>query len=84
MKELLANLLAGVLESVGESKLEDALQLLHDKHPEQWQVAVRGGYSLVTALQPFAASTANKIDDAVLKSLGEALQASATKNGITL
>lgn len=84
MKEVLLNLLSGALESIGESKLEEALQLLHDKNPEQWQAAVRGGHALVVALQPFVDGTTTKIDDAVLKSIGEALTVSATKNGITL
>lgn len=84
MKQVLLALLASTLETVGEAKLLTVLQELHDKNPALWETAVRGGHSLVTAVQPLVDKTKTPIDDAILKALGEALTSSANANGITL
>ena len=79
-KEILFNLLAGSLETVGESKLVEVLQKLHDKNPGQYKVAILGGLQLVIALEPIVLTTGTKIDDAIIKSLKEAILTSAADN----
>lgn len=82
MKEFLLNLLNGALESVGESKLEELLQKLHDQHPDQYKGAIYGGQALVNALQPLVTTTGTKIDDALLSAISDAIRDSAAANGI--
>ena len=80
MKEFLLNLLASSLETVGETKLVEVLQKLHDKNPAQYKVAILGGLQLVLALSPVVLTTGTKIDDAIIKSLKEAIETSAANN----
>lgn len=82
MKEFLLNLLSGALESVGESKLEEILQKLHDTNLAQWKAAIYGGYALVNTLQPLVSSTGTKIDDAFLSAIGDAIRDNAAANGL--
>ncbi len=82
--EFLLSLFTGTLENVGETKLEALLQDLHDKHPDQYEVAIKGGRLLVKALLPIAAKTGTKIDDAIVKALAEAIEDSAAANGTIL
>ena len=80
MKELLFNLFSSSLETIGESKLEEILQKLHDKNPGQYKVAILGGLQLVLALEPLVLTTGTKIDDAIVKALKEAINVSAKSN----
>lgn len=82
MKELIFNLLSSSLETIGESKLVDVLQKLHDKNPGQYEVAILGGVQLVLALEPIVLNTGTKIDDAIIKALKEAIHTSATTNSV--
>lgn len=82
MKEFLLNLLSSALESVGESKLEEILQKLHDTHPDQYKGVIYGGQALVNGLLPLVSSTGTKIDDAFLSALSDAIRDSAAANGI--
>lgn len=82
--ELLLNTLAGGLETIGESKLVDVLQKLHDTNPTQYKAAIEGGHALVTSLTPIAAGTSTKIDDAILGAFSDAITASAAANGFSL
>lgn len=82
MKELIFNLLAGSLQAIGESKLVEVLQQLHDKNPAQYQVAILGGLQLVLALEPLVLKTGTKIDDAIVKALREAIETSAKTNSV--
>lgn len=84
MKELILSLLTGAIESVGETKLEAVLQKLHDNNPEQYEAAVKGGNALVIALTPLVEGTGTKIDDAIVKGLGDAIKDSAAANGVEL
>lgn len=82
MKELIFNLLAGSLQAIGESKLVEVLQQLHDKNPAQYQLAILGGLQLVLALEPVVETTGTKIDDAIVKALKEAIDTSAKNNSV--
>ncbi len=82
--DFLLNMLAGTLASVGETKLVEVLQQLHDKDAVQYEAAIRGGHSLVLALLPVVVKTGTKIDDAIVNALDEAIKTSATANGIEL
>lgn len=84
MKEFLLNLLTSTLETIGESKLIEILQKLHDSHPDQYRAAIYGGKALVNGLTPFISGTATHIDDAILKAIDEAIKTSAANNGIDL
>ncbi len=82
--EFLLGTLTGALQSIGESKLVDVLQQLHDKDAERYKAAILGGKALVVALAPLVDGTGTKIDDALLNALGDAIETSASNNGITL
>ena len=84
INELLLGLLAGALETAGESKLIEVLQDLHDKNPDQYKAAIYGGNALVKALLPVVTKSKTKIDDIFILSLNDAIQTSATNNGIDL
>ena len=84
MKEFLLNLLSNSLENVGESKLIEVLQKLHDKNRDQYLAALLGGRALTLALLPVVEGTGTKIDDAIVSSLFDAIQTSAANNSIDL
>ena len=80
----LLNILSSSLETLGESKLEEVLQQLHDKDKVQYEAAVRGGHALVLALLPVVVKTGTKIDDAIVNALDEAIKKSASDNDVIL
>ena len=84
MKEFLLNFVASSLESIGESKLVEVLQKLHDSNRDQYLAALLGGRALVFALDPLADTTKTQIDDAIISSLKDAINRSALANGIDL
>ena len=79
-KELLLGALASTLETVGETKLVEVLQELHDKNPETYQQAIIGGRALCEALEPIVAKTGTKIDDSIINALKEAIEISSSSN----
>jgi len=84
----LLELLSGALASVGESKLVEVLQQLHDNDKTEgktdYKSVILGGYSFVTGIVRFTDKTSSKIDDAIVASLREAIETSAGNNGIKL
>jgi len=82
-KEFLLATLAGTLEVVGETKLVEILQQLHDKDEVQYWNAIEGGRVIVKSLLPIAAKSKSPIDDAILQSLSDAIETSAAANAIT-
>lgn len=82
--DFLLNALSGTLATLGESKLEEVLQQLHDKDKVQYEAAIRGGHSLVLALLPIVVKTGTKIDDAIVNALDDAIKVSALANGVIL
>lgn len=76
--------MSGAFAEAGESKLEEVLQSLHDKHPDQWKAAIHGGRALVNGLKPIVEKSVNKIDDAFLDALSGAIEDSAKSNAGTL
>jgi len=84
----LLELLSGALASIGESKLVEVLQTLHDndKTPGKtdYRSVILGGYSFVVGISKLTDSTKTKIDDAIVSSLKEAIETSAAANGVTL
>lgn len=81
--DFLLNLFSAALETAGESKLMDLLQDLHDSNPADYVGAITGGHALVKHLVPLVAKSKNKIDDAIVTALDEAITASAAANGVT-
>lgn len=84
MKEFLLNLLTSTLETIGESKLIEILQKLHDKNLAQYKAAIYGGQALCDALGGFVTGTTTKIDDAILGAIRDAIKVSAAANGIDI
>ena len=82
--DFLLNTLSGTLETYGESKLVEVLQALHDKDVDNYKAALYGGNALAKALLPVVTKTGTKIDDAIIKALKEAIDASAEANGVDL
>lgn len=82
--EFLLNALTGALESIGESKLIDILQDLHDSNEADYRATIAGGHALTVRLLPLIKKSKTKIDDAILTALDEAIKISAEANGIDL
>ncbi len=83
-QDFLLNALSGTLATLGETKLIEVLQKLHDKDKDQYLTAIHGGHALVNALSPLVKSTGTKIDDALVTALHEAIHTSAGMNGVVL
>lgn len=81
-------LLAGTLAELGESKLVEVLQQLHDKdtsiNKAKYKSVLFGGLSFVTGISQLTDKTKSKIDDALVQSIREAIEASADLNNIEL
>lgn len=84
MKEFLLNLLASSIDGFAEPKLIEALQLLHDKNPEQYNAAVKGSMFLFSGLKPYIDKSKTQLDDIAFDSLEDAVRESAKRNGIEL
>ncbi|MBC7866215.1 MAG: hypothetical protein H7X88_01665 [Gloeobacteraceae cyanobacterium ES-bin-316] len=82
--EIMLGLFSGALETVGESKLIEVLENLRTIDEPKYQAAIYGGHALVSALVPVVTKTGTKIDDAIINALGDAIEMSATMNGLTL
>lgn len=84
MGNFLVELLAGTLAEVGESKLVDVLQELHDKDQAAYKSVIFGGMSFVTGISKLTDKTKTKIDDAIVNAIREAIETSAANNGIVI
>lgn len=84
MNNFLLELLSGTLASIGESKLVEALQLLHDKNRVAYEAAIKGGHAFAVAMEAITDSSKTKIDDAIVASIKEAIETSAAANGVEL
>lgn len=84
MKEQLLILFAGAFEAIGESKLIEALQELHDKHPLQYEAAVKNLSVGIKALLPLVQTTKTPIDNIFLSALNDAVETSAKNNNVKI
>jgi len=84
----LLELLAGSLAELGESKLVEVLQELHDKDESEGKSDYRsillGGLSFVTGISKLTTKTKTKIDDALVAAIKDAIETSAAANDIEL
>ncbi len=80
-KEILLNALSISLEAIGETKLVEVLQKLHDADEFQYWEAIKGGRVIVNSLSPLIAKSKTPIDDALINSLRDAIETSAAANG---
>lgn len=78
------NLFSTTIEALGETKLDEALQVLHDKDEVQYKAAIFGGLALTQALKPIVEKSNTKIDDTVLNAIHMALVASAAANAVEI
>lgn len=83
MKEGFLALFIGAIETLGETKLIEVLQKLHDKDKVKYQAAIIAGFAFVRAVKPMTDGTATKIDDLFLNGLLDAIEASAELNGMS-
>ena len=88
MANFLLELLAGSLAEVGESKLVEVLQELHDKDKTEdksdYKSVILGGLSFVTGISKLTSKTKSKLDDALVSAIKDAIEASAKANDIDL
>lgn len=84
LKTAILGIFSGAVENIAESELETLLQGLHDENVDNYKAAIYGGNALVNALLPVVTKSANKIDDAVVNALHDAIVKSAATNGIDL
>ena len=81
-KEILLNALSVSLEVIGETKLVEVLQKLHDADEFQYWEAIKGGRVIVNSLTPIVTKTGTKIDDALISALRDAIETSAEANAV--
>lgn len=81
-------LLSGTLAELGESKLVEVLQELHDKDKTEgktdYRSVILGGLSFVVGISKLTTKTKTKIDDALVSAIKDAIETSALANGIEL
>lgn len=80
----LLELLSGTLAEIGESKLVEVLQDLHDKNPVAWKSVIHGGLSFATGISQLTDKSKTKIDDALVNAIKEAVETSAAANGLEI
>lgn len=83
-KELLVTPFEQLLEGLGESKLEDVLDNIHAKDPEEHKIACVVLNFGTNKIKPYTDGTATKLDDAGVDMISQAVKASAAKFGIDL
>lgn len=87
-QNFLIELLASTLAEVGESKLVEVLQELHDKDNSEdksdYKSVLLGGLSFVVGIRKLTRKTKTKIDDALVNAIREAIEASALANDVEL
>lgn len=76
--------LISALATVGEQPLVDVLQVIHDKNLKLYRVIIYDVDYALSEGQIAATKTKTTIDDDLVKAAQGILNASATKNGITL
>lgn len=84
LNAIIVELLSTTIKTVGESKLVEVLQKLHDKNPDNFSDKIKAIHLGLLWMQPEVQASKTKIDDAVLEGLLEALEASALANGVEL
>lgn len=84
LSELLLNSLTGTLAEIGEQKLEEVLQKLHDTKPELYKTTLKAGLVFCDAIQLLVDKSKSKIDDAVIAGIRAAIVVSAEANGVDL
>lgn len=87
-KNFLLEVLAGTLAEIGESKLVEVLQELHDKDKTEeksdYKSVLLGGLSFVVGISKLTTKTKTKIDDALVSAIKDAIETSALANNIEL
>lgn len=82
--DLIVNALLPTIEAVGESKIVDVLQKLHDSEPDKYKLVMEAGFAFITPLEKYTAGTTTKIDDGFVAAIKEAIVLSAANNGLQL
>jgi hypothetical protein len=72
------------IEKVGEGKLVDLLQELHDNDEEKYKATIVAGSAFIKPLAEYVKSTENTIDDGLVQVIQDALIISAARNKIDL
>ena len=88
MANFILELLAGTLAEVGELKLVEVLQEMHDKDTSEdksdYRSVLFGGLSFATGIGKLTSKTKTKIDDALVSAIRDAIEISAKNNGVEL
>lgn len=83
--ELIASAVAPVLKSVGQDKLVEVLDKLHEKNPEIHKTVLTSLYGPIDVhLEDLTDESKNPVDDAVVDALKGAIETSAVKYGVSL
>lgn len=82
--DFLINSLTGALQTVGESKLQELLQDLHDSNITDYEATIAAGRALLLHLAPLVAKSKTKVDDAIVGALNDAIEASAKANTVVV
>lgn len=80
--DFIVSALLPTIEAIGQAKLVDVLQKLHDTDIEKYKATVVAGHVFIKPLKEFVAKTNTKIDDGFVDAIDEAISESAAKNGV--
>lgn len=84
LSDFLIKTLLPTIETVGEAKLVDVLQKLHDSKPDEYKAAIAAGQAFIKPLIEYVSKTDTTIDDGFVAVINESISLSAMKNGINL
>jgi len=81
-QDFLVKAVLPIVQAVGQSKLIEVLQKLHDTDNEKYQATVIAGHAFIKPLIAVVANTENTIDDGLVAAINEAIEESAKANGV--
>lgn len=82
--DFLVGTLTGTIQTIGESKLESILQDLHDSNETDYKATIALGVAFFAKISPLVEKSKNKIDDAILGAMKDAVEKSAKLNGVDI
>jgi hypothetical protein len=80
--DFLVKTILPTIEKVGEGKLVDLLQKLHDADEEKYKAAVIAGHAFIKPLADYVGKTETDIDDGFVAAINDAITVSAANNAV--
>lgn len=84
IKEILAGMALGVVVQFEVSAIVAELQVLHDKSPEEYKIAIQVEFTEIKRVQALLVNSKSTILHSLLNGFDQAFKQSAQTNGLTL